>query len=316
MKPFLTKVKLLIILIDTSISYRVLMSSIRQFRTALAAARLGSFAEVGRQIGLTQAAVSLQIKNLESELDVRLFERGPHALSVTADGRKILDRLETIVNDYDNLKTRSDGILRGTLHVGALVSALMGSFGSALAHIRRDYPELDLRLLAGQSGEFASMVAKGELDAAVVTEPPQNTVHKSLMWTPFYQEQLVLIAPAELECESVMELLRKEPFLQFDRSLWTGKLISYALEQLEVTPNVALELNSIEAIAQLVRQRYGVAIVPQLANADWLSQQITVKKLPGRPIMRRVGMLERHNHRKKQVTGALCAWFDKHEEGH
>lgn len=291
------------------------MSSIRQFRTALAAARLGSFAEVGRQIGLTQAAVSLQIKNLESELDVRLFERGPHALNVTADGREVLDRLEAIVNDYDHLKPRRDGILRGTLHVGALVSALMGSFGSALAHIRRDYPELDLRLLAGQSGQFALMVANGELDAAVVTEPPQNTVSKSLVWTPLYQEPLVLIAPAGLESESVIELLRKEPFLQFDRSLWTGKLISHALEQLDVTPEVALELNSVEAIAQLVRQRYGVAIVPQLANADWFSQQIIVKKLPGRPIMRRVGMLERHNHRKKPVTQALCAWFDKHEDG-
>src|SRR5690606_7093256 len=160
------------------------MSSIRQFRTALAAARLGSFAEVGRQIGLTQAAVSLQIKNLESELEVRLFERGPQSLTVTPDGRRVLDRLESLVSDYERLRTRPDGVLRGTLHVGALVSALMGSFGSALAHIKRDYPELDLRLLAGQSAEFATMVAKGELDAAVVTEPP-HAVPAGLMWTPF-----------------------------------------------------------------------------------------------------------------------------------
>lgn len=286
------------------------MSSIRQFRTALAAARLGSFAEVGRQIGLTQAAVSLQIKNLESELDTRLFERGPHTLTVTPDGRQILDRLETLVSDYDNLRNRPDGVLRGTLHVGALVSALMGSFGSALAHIKRDYPALDLRLLAGQSAEFAGMVAKGELDAAVVTEPP-NAVPNGLMWTPFYEEPLVLIAPLELGRKPVMDLLRNEPFLQFDRSLWTGRLVTYALDQLGVTPEIALELNSIEAIAQLVRQRYGVAIVPHLANAEWSEQQLIVKALPGRPIMRGVGMLERHKHGKKRVTQALCALFNR-----
>lgn len=290
------------------------MSSIRQFRTALAAARLGSFAEVGRQIGLTQAAVSLQIKNLESELDVRLFERGPQSLTVTPDGRRILDRLESLVSDYDSLRTRPDGVLRGTLHVGALVSALMGSFGSALAQIKRDYPELDLRLLAGQSAQFATMVAKGELDAAVVTEPP-NAVPTGLMWTPFYQEPLVLIAPQEMGRRSVMDLLQNEAFLQFDRSLWTGRLVSYALEQVGVVPRIALELNSIEAIAQLVRQHYGVAIVPHLANAEWAEQQLIVKALPGRPIMRAVGMLERHQHGKKPVTQALCDWFNQRDHG-
>lgn len=284
------------------------MSSIRQFRTALAAARLGSFAEAGRQIGLTQAAVSLQIKNLESELDVRLFERGAHSLTVTPDGRHVLARLNALVSDYDSLRIRADGALRGTLHIGALVSALMGSFGSALAHIKRDYSALDVRLFAGQSAQFAQMVSDGELDAAVVTEPP-GFVPEGLMWTPFYKEPLVLIAPAEYGRKSVLELLRSEPFLQFDRSLWTGRLVDYALEMLDVAPTIALELNSIEAIAQLVRQCYGVSIVPHLANAEWSEQQLVVKPLPGRPIMRTVGMLERLKHGKKPVTEALASLF-------
>ncbi|TEA77898.1 LysR family transcriptional regulator [Allopusillimonas ginsengisoli] len=286
------------------------MSSIRQFRTALAAARLGSFAEAGRQIGLTQAAVSLQIKNLENELEIRMFERGAHSLTVTPDGRQVLARLNAIVSDYDSLRIRADGVLRGTLHIGALVSALMGSFGSALAHIKRDYPALDVRLFAGQSAQFARMVSEGELDAAVVTEPP-GFVPDGLMWTPFYQEPLVLIAPLASGRKPVLELLRTEPFLQFDRSLWTGRLVNYALDMLEVAPTIAMELNSIEAIAQLVRQHYGVAIVPHLANAEWSEQQLIVKPLPGRPIMRAVGMLERLQHSKKPITQALCALFDE-----
>lgn len=288
------------------------MASIRQFRTALAAARLGSFAEAGRQVGLTQAAVSLQVKNLESELDVKLFERGPHTLSITPEGREILEKLERLVNDYDALRIQADGALRGTLHVGALVSALMGSFGGALARIKRDYPDLDLRLLAGQSGQFAHMVARGELDAAVVTEPP-FAVPAGLKWTPFYEEPLVLIASPDVARKPVRELLQEQPFLQFDRTLWTGRLVNYALEQLGIQPRIALELNSVEAIAQLVRQRFGVAIVPHLANAEWADQQLVVKALPGRPIMRGVGMLERENHGKKQVTEALCAWFTQQE---
>ena len=263
-------------------------------------------------MGLTQAAVSLQVKNLESELDVKLFERGPHTLSITPEGREILEKLERLVNDYDALRIQADGALRGTLHVGALVSALMGSFGGALARIKRDYPDLDLRLLAGQSGQFAHMVARGELDAAVVTEPP-FAVPAGLKWTPFYEEPLVLIASPDVARKPVRELLQEQPFLQFDRTLWTGRLVNYALEQLGIQPRIALELNSVEAIAQLVRQRFGVAIVPHLANAEWADQQLVVKALPGRPIMRGVGMLERENHGKKQVTEALCAWFTQQE---
>ena len=287
-----------------------IMGTIRQFRTVLAAARLGSFAEAGRQIGLTQAAVSLQVKNLEEELGVKLFERGAHAFAITPEGRSVLPRLKRLVDDYDAIRSQADGTVRGTLHVGALVSALMGAFGGALAQLRKEYPGLDLRLLAGQSAQFAQMVAKGELDAAVVTEPPYG-VPTGLRWTPFYDEPLVLIAPAELARKPVSELLHEEPFLHFDRSLWTGRLVVFALEKLGVQPSIALELNSVEAIAQLVRQRYGVAIVPHLANAEWAEQQLVVKPLPGSPVLRTVGMLERENHGKKQVTQALGAWFSQ-----
>ena len=289
------------------------MGSIRQFRTAIEAARLGSFSEAGRQIGLTQAAVSLQVKNLEAELDVKLFERGAHTFAVTPEGREVLAGLKRLVEDYDALRTQGDGPVRGTLHMGALVSTLMGSFGGALARLKHVYPNLDLRLLAGQSAQFAQMVAKGELDAAVVTEPPYG-VPAGLKWTPFYDEPMVLIVAPELARKPVEELLQEEPFLQFDRSLWTGRLVNAVLDQLGIQPRIALELNSVEAIAQLVRQRFGVAIVPHLANAEWAEQQLVVKPLPGPQVMRTVGMLEREKHGKKPVTAALGAWFTQQQE--
>ena len=285
------------------------MASIRQFRTALAAARLGSFAATGRQVGLTQAAVSLQIKTLENELGVTLFDRRAQAVVPTAHGRRVLQRLKSLVDDYDALLAQPDGELRGPVRVGTLVSSLMGSFGTVLADIKQAYPALDITLLAGQSADFAARVAAGELDLAVVTEPP-NGVEPGLVWTPLYQERLVLIAPPRLRRRAVMALLQDEPFLQFDRSLWTGRLVAQALQQLGVQPRIILELNSIEAIAELVRQGYGVAVVPQLANADWArSKQLAVKALPGPPVLRRVGMLERAGHGRSAVTQALRELF-------
>lgn len=284
------------------------MPSLRQFRTAIAAAQSGSFTEAGNKVGLTQAAVGLQIRKLEADLQVQLFVRSNQGLTLTPEGEEIIARLQTLTEAYEHLKASPARALRGTVHMGALVSALMGSFGSALAHVSEDFPRLDLRLFAGQSEEFARRVAKGELDAAIVTEPPHG-VPEGLIWTPFYVEPLVLICPESQAQRDVDDLLRHENFLQFDTGLWTGRLVRFALEQLDISPNITLELNSIEAIAQLVRQRYGVAIVPRLANAEWHEQQLAIKPLPGRPIVRRVGMLERQQHNKKPVTLALSAWF-------
>jgi len=285
------------------------MPSIRQFRTALTAARLGSFAATGRQVGLTQAAVSLQIKTLESELGMPLFERQAQAVVPTAQGQAALKHLEELVAAYDRLLLRSGGELRGSVRMGTLVSSLMGTFGNVLARVKRDFPALEITLLAGQSGDFAERVASGELDAAVVTEPP-NGVDAGMVWTPLYEEALVLVVPARLRRRSVRALLASEPFLQFDRTLWTGRLVGHALAQLDVTPNVILELNSVEAIAELVRQDYGIAVLPMLANADWQrSRHLAVKALPGRPVIRRVGMLERRHHGKQALTEAVRSLF-------
>jgi len=285
------------------------MASIRQFRTALAAARLGSFSAAGRQVGLTQAAVSLQIRTLEEELGVTLFDRRAQSVAPTAHGRGVLRRLQGLVDDYDGLLAQPDGELRGPVRVGTLVSSLMGTFGMVLADIKQAYPALDITLLAGQSADFAARVAAGELDLAVVTEPPHGA-QPGLAWTPLYEESLVLIAPARLRRRTAVALLQDEPFLQFDRSLWTGRLVEQALRQLGVQPRIILELNSIEAIAELVRQGYGVAVVPQLANADWpRSKHLAVKALPGAPVVRRVGMLERAGHGRAAVARALQELF-------
>jgi len=285
------------------------MPSIRQFRTALTAARLGSFAATGRQVGLTQAAVSLQIKTLETELGMPLFERQAQAVVPTAQGQAVLKQLDELVAAYDRLLSHAGGELRGSVRMGTLVSSLMGTFGTVLARIKRDFPALEITLLAGQSGDFAERVASGELDAAVVTEPP-NGADPGMVWTPLYEEALVLVVPARLRRRSARALLATEPFLRFDRTLWTGRLVDHALAQSGATPNVILELNSVEAIAELVRQGYGIAVLPLLANADWQrNRQLAVKPLPGPAVIRRVGMLERRHHGKKPLTEAVRNMF-------
>ena len=289
------------------------LSSIRTMKIFLAVAQTGTFAAAGSRIGLTPAAIGLQIRAFEAEMNMPLFDRNARAAVLNPVGRALVPDIEEIVRRYDLLAGHAaSGQMRGTAVVGALVSALMGSFADALWAIRQDHSRLDVRLFAGMSGEFAQKVRAGELDAAVVTQSPQP-LSADLLWTPLYSEPMILITPRNPVFslpDEQRDILSRAPFLRFDRNTWTGFLVQEVLDQCEVQANESMELNSVEAIVALVRQGFGISIVPQLANFDFINDDaLSVKMLDGINVCRHVGLLERARHGRMQFTGAIKDYF-------
>jgi DNA-binding transcriptional LysR family regulator len=291
------------------------MRSVRTFQTFLAVVRHGSFTAASQAIGLTPAAIGLQIRGLEEELNRQLFDRTARAVVLSAAGRKLVPAIEDLVLRYETLAA-GDGAgadeLAGTVVMGALTSALMGSFADALWTIKKQYPRLEVRLLAGQSDDFTRKVAHGELDGAVVVRSP-GVLPLNLIWTPLYRESMILIAPRHPHFDlpsDPIEVLRACPFIRFDRNTWTGYLVSEVLRQCNVSPVDAMELNSFEAIMEIVRQGFGMAIVPKLANVDWSSDRgLKIIPLPCVEIARDVGLLERTSHPRTGFTDAIKQCF-------
>lgn len=289
------------------------MASIRTLQTFLATARLGSFAAAGKEVNLTAAAVGLQIRALEQEFGVALFDRSARAVVLNPEGRQRVDAVKALVERWQQLKARPDGDgLVGPVVMGALVSALMGAFADALWTLKRQHPGLEVTLLAGQSADFMTRVERGEIDAAVVTQPPVR-LPAALAWTPLYREPMVLIVPTQPHFSlptHPLQMLSQCPFMRFDRRTWTGHLVNEVLRQCRATVSEGLELNSVEAIVELVRQGFGIAIVPQLANLRWSrDKSLRVVAVPRVQVERHVGLLERRNHPRERFTQALKDHF-------
>ena len=287
---------------------------LRNLRHFLSVARLGSFAAAGSEVGLTAAAIGQQMRALEDELQQTLFDRGPRSVALSAAGRALVPQVEDLVARYEALAqpaTRERG-LGGSVQVGALVSALMGEFADALWALKRQHPRLEVRLYAGLSAEFALKVERGELDAAIVTQPPARLV-AGLQWSPLYAEPMVLVVPRKPHFKLPAqgpEMLRKSPFLRFDHSTWTGRLVDEALAQAGGSVREELELNSVEAILALVRQGFGVPIVPRLRNVDWARDRaLRIVPLARVTVQRHVGLLERRQHARTQFTQAIRSYF-------
>lgn len=291
----------------------VSMASIRMFKTFLAVAKYGTFAAAGKEIGLTPAAVGLQIRALEEELNQVLFDRGPRSVVLNTAGRKAVPQVEELLVRYEALANSDSGELSGRVMMGALVSTLMGSFADALWTLKREHPRLRVQLFVGLSSDFAYKVEHGELDAAIVTKPPRPLA-SNLLWTPLYHEPMVMVVPRRPHFElppEPLDALRQAPFIRFDRDTWTGMLVKEVLAQAGVTStHDELELNSVEAMIEIVRQGFGVSIVPQLANVQWEKDEaLRVIHVPGVTTARNVGLLERTSHSRMAFTEALKKYF-------
>ena len=130
---------------------------------------------------------------------------------------------------------------------------------------------------------------------------------------PWYREPMVLIAPTRPHFAlpaAPLQMLAQCPFMRFDRRTWTGHLVNQALAQCHATVVEGLELNSVEAIVELVRQGFGISIVPRLANLRWSRDKaLRVEPLPRVTVERHVGLLERRAHGRERFTQALKDHF-------
>ena len=124
---------------------------------------------------------------------------------------------------------------------------------------------------------------------------------------------MVLVAPRRPHFDlprDPLQMLREAPFIRFDRETWTGLLVKDVLNQCGAHVRDEMELNSVEAILAIVRQGFGVSIVPKLANVRWVEDRgLRVVDLPAVDVRRRVGLLERSRHARMRFTGAIKLYF-------
>src|SRR5262245_24010208 len=138
--------------------------SLRNLQILTAVARKGSFAAAADHLGLTQSAISLQIKNLEEELGVQLFERTGRSPKLNANGRLVVERAEEILSIYEGIKHEltPSGAVGGTLTLGVVPTVLTGPLPSVLGQLRKQHENLTIRLLSGLSAELFRKVEDAE----------------------------------------------------------------------------------------------------------------------------------------------------------
>ena len=235
---------------------------IRELKTFVCVARRGTFAAAGREVGLTQSAVSAQIKNLEDTLGVALFDRTGRAANLNAAGQRAVALADEILQLFGRMGSPdSANDFRGALRIGAISTAQTGILPQALVLLRSKAPFIEASLVPGVSLNLLSQVDAGELDLAIMIKPPFS-LPKELHAEVIAKEPFVLIMPANTQGDDPRQILSDNPFIRYDQRSFGGRRVTQFLRERKLEVQQILELDELDAIVKMVRAGLGVSLVP------------------------------------------------------
>ncbi len=250
------------------------MASLENFRLVVfrAVAEKLSFRKAAEGLYLTQPAVSLQIKALEEEVGVQLFDRTGAHITLTPAGRVLLnysEQIKTLIVEAGHEIAALSGEHAGQLALGASTTIAQYVLPRLLGEFRREHPRVNPTMISGNTEHIVELVEKQKVALGFIEGPARSREVKTV---PFLEDELVLIAStahewaerASASCSEIASI----PLLMRERGSGTRHVIELALERKGVKRNslqIVMELDSTEAIKSAVEAGLGIGFVSRWA---------------------------------------------------
>lgn len=246
---------------------------IRQLRAFLAIAEAKTFTAGARRVNVTQAAISMQIRQLEEEVGLPLFTRTPRRVIMTEAGEYLLERARRIMREHDSALAEIAevaGAEHGRLRIGS-ASALFATrqLPSILQKLKGAFPNAEISVTSGTSQALVDKIMHGEVDIAFVSLPVESS---NVTIDSLFSDEIVAIGHPEhpLAKDKFVSAatLAGENLILGEKGGNTRRMIDEFFDAANVRPNICMELSRQEAINQMVENNMGVGMAGAKAVAD------------------------------------------------
>ena len=245
---------------------------LQQLRYLVEVARRGlNVSEAAQALHTSQPGVSKQIRALEDELGVEVFERrGKRLTALTEPGKAVIEIAERVLAETANLKRAgaefADEKL-GTLTIATTHTQARYALPQAVAAFKRRYPGVRLLIHQGNPTQICEQVIAGEADLAIATEAIAD--HPELVSLPCHRWNRCVVVPprhALLKAKPLtLEALAAHPIVTYDFAFANRSLVQKAFEAKDLSPNVVLTALDADVIKTYVELGLGVGIMAQMA---------------------------------------------------
>ena len=293
----------------------------RQLRVFVEVARNLSFVRAAETLHLTPPAVTMQIKELESAIELPLFDREGRKVSLTTAGEYFLvyaKRMLSTLKDADDAMARFRKLESGLLTVG-MVGTAKYFVPRLLTQFRQEHPGVELRLRVGANREeLVSMLQLGEVDLAVMGRPPKEMAIRA---EPFAAHPHVFVAPPGHPVLSIdhppLEALANQPLIVREPASGTRALMDRFFQDQRVDLRIAMEMPSNETIKQAVMAGMGLSFLSlHTLGLELRSGLIELVHVQGTPIVRTWNIVHMQSKLLSPAAEALRYFILEHGEAH
>lgn len=294
--------------------------TLRQLKVFAAAARHLSFTRAAEELHLTQPAVSMQIRQLEENIGLPMFEPLGRQVDLTEAGRTLHDyvqRIDEILAEAEEVFEGMKGLRRGHLRVS--VASTANYFATRLlADFSKQYAEVNISLDVTNRETLLRQLASNETDIVIMGEPPSDM---DLEAETFMENPLVAIAapkhPLASDNSIPLKTLAQERFVMRERGSGTRGAITRFFERRGVKLLTGMEMGSNEAIKQAVEAGLGLGIVSlHTLELELETGRLVVLHAEDLPIRRHWYMVHRRGKRSTPVTRAFHDYVLAEAERH
>jgi len=281
-----------------------------QLRTLTTVAKLGSFSAAARHLRLTQPAVSLQIRDLEERVGLRLIDRVGRKARATAAGEDLIAHAERMMAEADRALTAMRGHREGhvgRVHLGTGPTALAYILPPTLLRLREDHPEIELIITTGTTHEITERLLENALDLGLTALPVDA---EKFDVVPLRDDEMVAIFPATSpDIPAVVrpaDVAGRALILEYHR-VNENRLTRAWLKDGGVEVKPALQFDGIEPIKDAVASGLGMAIVPRPALGGRGAIRSIVARSLDPPLMRTLGLVQRRDRRDDAALAVVRA---------
>jgi DNA-binding transcriptional LysR family regulator len=285
---------------------------LKQLRAFCYVVKFGSVARAAESLFLSASSVSLQLSELETELDVRLLERVRPRLTLTHEGQLLYDLARPLVEGMESIdqqfRQQRGGVQAQELHIAAGASTIQYLLPPLVREYREQHPDVRLQLANVTGKDGLALLRSDEVDFAVgsMLDVPHDLVYEPVQW---FDPMLILPLDHPLAAKAAITLEDLSPFglILPPQRLTTYRMVDLVFQQRKVPYHVAIEVGGWEVIKQYVAMGLGISIVTGICIGDADRERLAVRNMRSYFPQRSYGIVMRKG---KYLSAQARAFID------
>ncbi len=288
----------------------------RQLAAFCAVVERRSFSQAAERLGVTQPAVSLQVRSLEKRLGTQLLDRSGRRVEPTEAGWRLYRGAQRMLTLEDQLLAEvaasSEGELAGDLVLGASTGPAAVVVPVVLGEFQRENPGVRVFLTVSDTHSVVERVAARELELGIVGAARR---HRGVRFEPFFSDEVILVCPPghRFSGRSVsLDELREEPLILMQEGAGVRQIVEDALRRQGIRLrdlDVRLELGLQESVRRAVEAGYGVTFISRTAvEAELAAGRLTEARVEGLEATREISLASASGRARSRIADAFVAF--------